>query len=232
MTEEQRTYEDVSDQFDFGSDELKEEGYKFWGKVVTAEIRRRPDETYERKDGSGAFTVKAHDEVNIWAVPTKGKAGEEPKARPIIQAPFTNNVNSKIGFFRAEAGKAGVTVKNIKQLEGRVFEFEVIEHKKFGNAESRPFCVIRAEDKGAAGVVNAATTSAPASIDWDALGAQVVDLLDGREATTGAIVGAVTSSDLRTNAQVIAAAAGGALLREAKARGLVEVVDGKVKRAA
>lgn len=224
--EPQSQYEDVSAEFNFGVDDLREEGYKFKGRIVTAEIRRRPDETFNYKDGSGSFTVKAHDEVNIWAVPLVGRNGEEPKARPIIQAPFTNNLNSKDGFFRSESSKAIDLPSDIRKLVGRVFDFELIEHKKFGRMEAKPFFVIRGEDKGAAGVENAQTRATPSKVDWDTDGPAILGAIDGHEAS--GLLNALTAAGVKSPT-IISAAVSGDLLREGTARGLIAVVDGKIR---
>ncbi|TXH45739.1 MAG: hypothetical protein E6Q97_30895 [Desulfurellales bacterium] len=233
MTEETQTqYQDVSDEFDFSApvDELP---FEVWVTITTSEVRRKPEFNGNRKSDGTPFTVPAHDALVIWGRPD-GRDKDwnlvDAKMPKIVDGVL--NKNSVVGDIVFRSKEAGITFKNPKELEGRKFLARKVEHKKFGSQESNAYFYFVAEDKGAAGVVSAQTASAPASIDWDRFGAQVVDLLDGHEANSGALVSAVTASDLKGELTILTAAASGALLREAQARGLVEVVAGKIQKAA
>ena len=216
MTEETtRSYEVVDEaEFDFSYENFREVGYSFKGTVTTAEVRKVPERTYERKDGSGSFTIPEHLQFVVWARPTSGGEGKDWK---IVDTPYTMNKNSVMGRFVEEATKAGITFKKPGELLGRTFEFERLEKVKFGKQEANPFFVIRAEDKGAAGIVSSPASSRALS---DEVAAELAQLFVGKE--EGSLIQVITTSPLRSDAKVVAAVASGKALRELKARGLVK----------
>lgn len=219
MTEETPKYEVLDEaQFDFSIENFRDVGYSFRGTVTTSEVRAIPERTFERKDGSGSFTVPEHNQLVIWAKPVGGDPEKGDYKIIDVEYKATLNKRSILGRFVEEAAKVGVKFKKPSELLGRTFDFERLEGVKFGENEANAFFVIRAEDKGAAGV-----TSAPASTQTlsDELAAQLAQVLNGIENNTTALIGAVSASSLRTESKVMAAVASGQALRELQSRGLV-----------
>lgn len=225
MTEETPTQVVLDEaEFDFSLENFRHEGYKMWATVTTAEVRAVPEQTHKLNeprtlnDGTvqTEFTKPAENRLVIWARPDN--TPEDKADWKIIETKFSMDKKSKMFYFVEQTAKAGVTFKKPSELIGRRFQFESIEGLKLGNFETGKFFVIRAEDKGAAGV-----TSAPASTQTlsDELAAQLARVLSGVENNTTALIGAVSASPLRTESKVMAAVASGQALRELQSRGLV-----------
>lgn len=215
----ERKYEVLDEaEFDFSLENFRDIGFQFRGRVTTAEVRAIPEATFERKDGSGSFTRPAHNQLVIWATPLDIPSAKGDYKIIDVEYKSTLNKRSILGRFVEEASKAGVKFRKPSELLGRVFEFERLEGVKFGKLEASPFFVIRAEDKGAAGV-----TSSPASSQTlsDENAAALAQVLNGVENTTTALISAVSASPLRTESKVMAAVASGQALRELQSRGLV-----------
>ena len=218
MTDETPKYEVLDEaEFDFSFENFREIGYEFTGTVTTSEVRAIPEQTFERKDGSGSFTRPAHNQLVIWAKPVNGDPEKGDYKVIDVEYKATLNKNSILGRFVEEATKVGVKFKKPSELLGRTFQFERLENVKFGRMEARPFFVIRGEDKGAAGVTSKPATSMSLS---DEVAAQLAQILNGVEAS-GAI-SAVTASPLKTDAKVVGAVASGAAVRELVSRGLIK----------
>lgn len=218
MTDETPRYEVLDEaEFDFSFENFREIGFEFDGTVTTAEVRAIPEQTFERKDGSGSFTRPPHNQLVIWAKPVNGDPEKGDYKILDVEYKATLNKNSILGRFVEEAAKAGVKFKKPSELIGRTFHFERLENVKFGRMEANPFFVIRSEDKGAAGVTSKPAASMSLS---DEVAAQLAQILNGVE-TSGAIA-AVTASPLKTDAKVVGAVASGAAVRELVSRGLIK----------